>query len=231
MRFIQSLGCKDYEIDIFIGKIAAVLVIVRNFFWVWRLIAEKKLFFSAVFFVLFIFIPFLYLFFLKTYNLKLTKMTFRIWFYSILLLCLSITDKFLDDFSGFWKVIFPVAFVTVCMLVGLKGVVRIKEPNKLTKDKHIKIPELHRNLFSLVNSVDIIIGYISIFILMVLTGKYFHDFVLFNWPSFEKYRILLFYVGIAIGYYPSVILGAAISCIFIFLVNLIYKYSAKLQQP
>ena len=225
---MKSLSSTDYEIDILLGKIASIAVIARSFFMVWKEIVERKVFFSIIFFVIFILIPCLYLLSLKMYNVKLAKLSFRSWFLCILLLCFSVTDNILNEFSGFWRVIFPAAFITVCMLVGLMGVIRIKDPNQHKRDKQIKIPESHFNLFILIDSIDIIIGFISIFTLMVLMGKYFHDYVLTNWQSFEKYRVQLFYIGMAIGYYPSKILGAAISCVFTGLVNLIYKNYNKL---
>lgn len=227
---MKPLECKDYEIDILIGKLAAILVIVKHFSLVWKAISEKDVLFSTVFFVLFILIPCLYLFFLKIYNLKFAKLTFQVWFFCISLLCLSITNDVLNKFSGFWRTVFPVAFVTVCMLIGLTGVIRIKNPNQVKRYmENIKISESHYNLLILIYSITYIIGLVSVFTFMVLIGKYFHDFVLINWPSLEKNRILLFYIGMAIGYYPSKYLGAAISAVFTVSVNRIYKRCVKPQ--
>jgi hypothetical protein len=228
MELTNPLVTKDYEIDILIGKLAAILVIARSFFMVWKEIVGRKVFFSIIFFVIFILIPCLYLLSLKMYNVKLAKLSFRSWFLCILLLCFSVTDMILNKFSGFWRVIFPAAFITVCMFVGIMGVIRIKETNQLKRDKRIKIPESHFNLFILIGSIDIIIGLISVFTLMVLIGKYFYDVVVINWQSLEQYRMLSFYIGMAIGYYPSKILGAIISGVFVGLVNLICKNYNKL---
>jgi len=227
-NLMKPLVYNDYEIDVLIGKLAAFLLLAFGFFAIWRELAEDKISFSIISFVLLVLIPGIYLLSLKTYNIKLAKLTFRGWFLGILLICLLLTNKVLSDFSWFGTVILPFAFVTICMLVGLKGVVRIKKPNQLKIDQNVKIPESHYNLRILIDSVDIIIALISTFTLMVLIGKYFYDFVLANWQSLEEHKILLFYIGMAIGYYPSKILGAAISCVFTFLVNLIYKCCVKL---
>jgi hypothetical protein len=229
VELTNPLIAKDYEIDILIGKLAAILVIARGgLYLVWKATAERKFLFGAVSFILLIVIPCLYLLSLKTYNIKFAKLLFRSWFLCILLLCLSVTDKVLNEFSGFWRVIFPVAFITVCMFVGIMGVIRIKGPNQLKRDKRIKIPESHSNLLILIGSIDTIIGLISVFTLMVLIGKYFYDVVVINWKSLEQYRLLSFYIGMAMGYYPSKILGAIISGVFVGLVNLIYKNYNKL---
>jgi hypothetical protein len=221
----------DYKIDILFGEIASILVVTFGFFMTWRGAVGKNICVSLVFLVVFILVPGLYLSALNTYNDKLAKWTFRAWTFCILLLALSVTNRLLNDFSGFWKVILPFAFVTVCMVVGLKGVVRIKTPNRFKVDQSIKVPESQRNLRTLIDSVDIVVALISMFTLMVLIGKYFHDFVLTNWRSVERHRALLFYAGMGIAYYPSKILAAAISGIFTVAVNLAWKRWANVDPP
>jgi hypothetical protein len=227
-NLMKPLVYNDYEIDVLTGKIAAALILVFGFFAVWRQFSDNKISFSVISSILLVLIPVIYLISLKTYNINLAKLAFRSWTFGILLVCLLLTKKVLNNFSWFWTVILPFAFVTVCMLIGLKGIGRIKEGIQFDIDKTTKIPESYHNLRILIGSVDSIILFLSIFTIMVLAGKYFHDFVLANWQSLEEHKILLFYMGIAIGYYPSKILGAAISCVFTFLVNLIYKCCVKL---
>jgi len=130
-RLLPPLICKDYEIDILFGELAAIVVIANGFFLVWRAIVENKVFFGVVSFLLLVVMPCLYIYSLPTYNFKLAKWTCRSWNLCILLLCLSVTDEVLKDFSGFWKIILPAAIMSTCMTIGLLGVIRIKDPNQL----------------------------------------------------------------------------------------------------
>jgi len=225
-KMIKPLVRNDYEIDILIAKLAAILIIVFGFYIVRRsFIGQRPFFWSVFLIVMFILIPGLYLFFLKTYNFKLTKLSFQIWFLCILILCFSMTNDALSRFYIFWRVILPAAFVTVCMLIGVIGVKRIKDPDELNHYiKEIEISKSHYNLLILIYSITYIIGLLSTFIFMVLAGKYFHDFAFTNWPSLEDRKVLLFYVGMTIGFYPSRYLGGMVCTILTTLVNLIYKY-------
>jgi len=85
--------------------------------------------------------------------------------------------------------------------------------------KDIKISESHYNLLILTYSIAHIIGLISVFTFMVLIGKYFHDFAILNWQLFEKQRVMAFYVGMTIGFFPAKYMGAVICVIFVTLVN------------
>jgi hypothetical protein len=231
MERMSPLETKDYKIDILIGNLGAILIIARGFHLVWRVISEGKSLLGIVFFVLYILIPSLYIFSSHLYNVKVAKLSFRIWLVWFFFFCWYGTDKFLNNFSAFWKVIFPFAFMTACMLVGLMGVVRIKEPDQTLKviiDPRIKIPKSYHNTRVLIGSIGTTLALVSTFTLMVLIGKYFCDFVLIHWPSLEKNRVLLFYIGMAIDYYPSKILGAAIASVLTGLVELIWNLCVKL---
>ncbi|OHB47558.1 MAG: hypothetical protein A2Y10_12650 [Planctomycetes bacterium GWF2_41_51] len=224
---MRPLFSTDYEIDVIFGKLAASCIMLLGINLVWKSLTAGKFYLSPIFFAFAILVPCTYLFSLITYRIKLAKLAFQIWTVFILLLFFSQTNRILNKFSSFWAGILPYALVTVCMLIGLKGIGRIKDGNQFDIDKTSKIPESYRNLRILVGSVDGIISLLSTFIIMVLAGKYFHDFALANWPSFGERKILLFCIGVGVGYYPSRIMGAVISCIFTFLVNSSYKYYAE----
>jgi hypothetical protein len=216
MNCMNPLFNKDYEIDVLIGKLAAIFIVARSCFRLSRSVIverESLLPFGVVYFVLFILIPCLYLFSLHKHNAKLARLSFKIWFLFFLFLCWSVTGNFLNKPSGFWKGVFPLAFITACMMTGVNGVARIIEPNRNvygTVYESIKIPKTYYNIRILIGSTGVIFTFVFTFTLMVFIGKYLCDFTLIYWPSLEKSRALLFYIGMAISFYPSKILGAAV---------------------
>jgi hypothetical protein len=230
MELMNSLENKDYEIDILIGKLGAILIIVRSFHLVWRVIAEGKQFLGLIFLVSDILVPCLYLFSLHRHNVKFSKLTLRIWVFCFLFMCWSVTDKFLNKPSGFWRVILPYAFMTACMIIGQMGVARIKDPEQTPstiKDPALKIPKSYHNTRVLICSIGTIIGLVSIFTLTVFLGKYLCDFALSHWPTLEKNRVFWFYAGIAISFYPSVLLATAITSVLTVLFGRIWNLCVK----
>lgn len=224
---MKSLLSDDYEIEILFGEIAAIVAIVYGFHLFWKMLFKHALISSIAFAFFYVLVPFLFLFFLNRHNLKYVKLFFWVWEICIVLTCLSGCADVLDHFHLFWKLILPAVFVTICMMVGVNGMIRIEKPDKLLLPKDLKIPETQINLLRLMETLTYLIALTLWFIFMVLLGKYFHDLVLLNWPSFHKHRLMVFYIGMAIGFYPAKILGAAISVVFTALVNLIYGHYAK----
>lgn len=233
MELTEPSPSKDYEIDVLFGKIAAILIIARSGFRLVRsvIIEKDSLFpFGIFYFVLFILIPCLYLFSLHKHNVKLAKLSFKLWFLFFLFLCWSVTDNFLNKPSGFWKGVFPLALITACMMTGVNGVVRIIEPNRdiyAAVYESIKIPKTYYNIRILISSTGVTFTSVFIFTLMVFIGKYLCDYTLIYWPSLEKSRVLLFYIGMAISYYPSKILGAAVPVFSTVLLERIWNLCVK----
>jgi len=227
MELTEPSPLKDYEIDVLIGKLAAILIIVRSFHLVWRAFAEGRQYFGMDL-LFYIIIPCLYIISLHIHNIKLARLTFRIWLFWFLYFCLSLTGKFLVKPSGYWTVIFPFAFMTACMITGVDGVVRIKEPDKILQyTTVVKIAKHYHNIRIMIGSIGIIMIAVFTFTFMVFIGKYLCDFVLLHWPSLEKNRILLFYAGVAIGFYPSFVLGGLIPSVLTVLFERIWNLCVK----
>lgn len=226
---MNSLPAKDYEIDVLIGKLAAIYIVARGSFIECRSIVAGKPFvpLDILPLILLIFIPFLYIFSLRIYNIKLARILFGIWFLFFLSLCWYATDKFLINPSEFWKVIFPLAFITACLMIGVDGIVRIKNPDELKIDKISNIPENYHNTHVLIYSIFTITTLVFTFTFIVFIGKYLCDLVIIFLPSLEKNKVLLFYVGMAISFYPSYVLGALIPSVLSVLFERIWNLYIK----
>jgi hypothetical protein len=116
------------------------------------------------------------------------------------------------------------------MMTGVDGVVRIIEHNRdiyAAVYESIKIPKAYYNIRILIGSTGVTFTSVFIFTLMVFIGKYLCDYTLIYWPSLEKSRVLLFYIGMAISYYPSKILGAAVPVFLTVLFERIWNLCVK----
>jgi hypothetical protein len=113
------------------------------------------------------------------------------------------------------------------MLIGEKGIVRIKNPDQWKIDQIVKIPKSYYNIRVLIGSIGTIVTLVFTFTFMVFIGKYFCDFIITHWPSLEQNRKPLFYVGVAISYYPSRILASAVPAVSTVLFERIWNLCDK----
>lgn len=231
MEVMTTLTNKDYEIDVLIGKLAAIYIIARiSFRFFWRVTTANKPFEilpNIVSFIIGIVVPCLYLFYLYRHNAKLAKWTLRIWVFCFLFLCWSVTDKFLNKPSGFWRAVFPYAIATACMIIGQMGISRIKESDPFKVEQVVKIPEYYINTRVLIATIGNIFTLVFTFTFMVFIGKYFCDFIVAHWPSLEQNRKPLFYAGVVISYYPSRILAATVPAVTTVLFERIWNLCVK----
>jgi hypothetical protein len=231
MEIMTPSTNKDYEIDVWAGKLAAIYIMARaSYRLFWRITDANKPFeplLDIVSFTMGILIPCLYLFSLYRHNAKFAKWTLGIWVFWFLFLCWSVTDKFLHKPSGFWRAIFPYAVATACMIIGEMGVIRIKESDRFKIEQRVKIPESYINTRVLIATIGNIFSLVFTFTFMAFIGKYFCDFIIVHWPSLEQNRILLFYVGVVLSCYPSIILAAAVPAITSVLFERIWNLCAR----
>lgn len=231
MEVMTSSTNKDYKIDIWVGKLAAIYIIaLTSFNFFGRVTTANKPFEilpSIVSLTIEILVPCLYLLSLCGQNVTLAKWTLRIWVFCFLFVCWSVTDKFLNNPSGFWRTVLPYTIVTSCMIMGPMGISRIKEPDPFKVEQGVKIPKRYINTRVLESTIGTIFVLVFTFTFMVFIGKYFCDFIINHWPSFEQNRKPLFYAGVILSCYPGIILASAISGVTTVLFERIWNLCTK----